>query len=167
MRSLNDIARSLARSDGRHYVKASVKRGKGRPSKDGEPSAIAMLDSLLKGAGAAWLERAQGICGNCSTNDLTGNPAQAAETLRRDRQQMLRILRPTRARKPSQRLKESIEARVVRMKELQTKVDKITSGQSSSTIAGILQRRGMFTDVKFGTLRKDIAHLKKLARTRN
>ncbi|MDO9278297.1 MAG: hypothetical protein Q7U05_07025 [Polaromonas sp.] len=139
------------------------KRGRGRPPKSGSLAEMrADFDRLLSQTNPDVLNRGRGIFGDASKNDITGNPAQDAETLSRDRAQMLKAARPARARKRPEAERQAILARAERLAAL-TEVIRLWPHKSASNIAEILHSRKQFEDKALRTLRQDIAEVRKLA----
>lgn len=140
------------------------KRGRGRPPKPGGLAEMrADFDKVLSQTEPEVLQRGRDIFGDGSTNDMIGNAVQlAAETLSRDRGQMLKQARPARSRKAPDAERARILARAERLAALPMLITE-RPGKSASDVARILQAKGFFSDVAHRTLREDIAKLKKLA----
>lgn len=138
-----------------------AKRGRGRPPKPG--GALAALDRLLQEADPQILALYRELFGDGSKNDLVGDPVQAAETLSRDRAEILRLARPARSRKAPAAERERILARAERIAALPALIAE-RPGKTAAAIAQALQRKGLCKGVALDTLRKDIARLQKVGR---
>ncbi len=144
-------------------VNGTAKRGRGRPPKPGGLAEMRVdFDRLLSTVPPETLQHGRDHFGDGSTNDIIGNRVQlAAETLSRDRAEMLDQARPARSRKAPDAERARILARVERLAALPALIAE-RPGKSACRIAEILQEKGHFLDVKFNTLRQDIGFIKKL-----
>lgn len=136
-------------------------RVRGRPPKEGGFIALTReLDQILRALPDTTRAALAGR--RAVHNKMLEDPAQVAETLRRDRASILESFRPARSRKRTEEERAAIQKRSARLSELPELIA-AWPAKSASYIAKTLQGRGFFTDIATGTLRKDIATLRNLA----
>ena len=83
-----------------------------------------------------------------------------------ERAERLNLQRFTRVRSPSQHQRDAVQTRAERLTNIDDALSGISSKKSAASAALIMKNRGLFVEVEMDTLRKDIALLRKLARSR-
>ena len=92
---------------------------------------------------------------------VIGTPEKRAADAAVLRGQILRAVRRRRHLKPI----EATRSRADRLQRVAKALNELRSEHSARRCAEILKRRGLFSDVEADTLRKDIAAIRKLARS--
>ena len=91
---------------------------------------------------------------------VTGTPEERAATVAKLRGQILRAVRKQRHRTPT----EATRSKTDRLQWVENALKELRPELSASNCAVNLKKKGFFSDVETGTLRKDIARIRKLAR---
>lgn len=94
--------------------------------------------------------------------EVMGTPKKRAADAAKLRGQILRVVRKRRYFKPI----EATLSKTDRLERLKVALNELRPGHSALWCASVLKKRGLFLEVELDTLRKDIALLRKLARSR-
>ena len=89
-----------------------------------------------------------------------GTPEKRAAEITLQRGQILRAVRKQRHRTPT----EATRSKTDRLQRIENALKELRPELSASNCAVNLKKKGFFSDVETGTLRKDIARIRKLAR---
>lgn len=99
-------------------------------------------------------------------NDLIDRAYNWNSVKASERAERLNLQRFSRTRSPSRYQRDAVQSRAERLANIDNALSGISSKKSAASAALILKNRGLFVEIKTDTLRKDIALLRKLARSR-